>query len=59
MLAAGKPLLELASGEATWAKLNVGQLAPLRVQYPPRLWRSLAAAAEHADQLPEVQRFGL
>lgn len=40
-----------------WVKVNAGQLAPLRVQYPPPLWDRLAAAAE-ADhvQLPEVAR---
>jgi hypothetical protein len=53
---ADKPLLELTSGTGAWAKLNAGQLAPVRVQYPARLWTALAAVAQHPDQLPEVWR---
>ena len=48
------PLLELPSGEGAWAKLNAGELAPVRVQYPARLWKALAVAAQHPEQLPEV-----
>lgn len=56
-MAAGLQIVAEGSrlGEA-WVKLNVGQLAPLRVQYPPLLWDRLAsaAAADHV-QLPEVR----
>ena len=54
MSCADGPLLELPGGQGAWAKLNAGQLAPVRVQYPGRLWKALAAAAQHPDQLPEV-----
>lgn len=51
---AGKPLLEVGDTDGGWVKLNAGQLAPLRVQYPPRLWSRLAAAAADGSQLQQV-----
>ena len=44
----------MPGGPGGWVKLNAGQFAPVRVEYPATQWAALAGAAEDASQLPQV-----